>query len=249
MKAGVSLASWRRWESDPSSVSPDIAFACESALVGRVFDAKVASAWESHGRLTPRQAAAFIHTLSWWADLELGEWLRSREEPLHEVGPFCYFDVRVMMLVGDNAAFAAAAMDRCRVVAEEIERGVLPFDRPGCFFDEVLMAAALPAAQAVVEDEAEMLEGIPARSGTKLPDHVDLEDVDWDNYEFGDSDWDSTSDYFDDEAYWGDWEVPVMSGYVAIPLLLERFHPFRWFDIVRPISVLDEIRGAVALVE
>jgi transcriptional regulator with XRE-family HTH domain len=235
-RANVSLASWRRWEADPKSVSDSIAHACELVLAVRRIDIDIAAAWKSDGRMTPRQAAAIICTLNWWADMDLEEWLRDRTTPLHEVAPFSYFDVRVMILVGENAAFAAAARDRCRAVADEIQSGTLPFDRDGCYFDELLIGAALCEAPSQLDDDLGVGAGIPPQTGTKIDD-----DDEWDAFELGDDDWNLVADTFDDAARWGDWEVPVRDGHEVLPYLLANRHPYGWFDKVTPRDSLTEV--------
>ena len=198
-------------------------------------------AWLGDGRLTPRQAAAISYTLQSWADLDLQSWLLDRDEPLHDIGPFAYLDRRVMMLVGESAAFVDAARARCVAVAEEIEQGVLPFDRPGCYFDEVLMGAVLPRAQDMLNDEGDLFENIPARPepGTDGPPTDD--DLDED-YELCDDDWDVVSDGFDDACEWDDWEVP-RNWNPPHPLLrsiLRERPPFEWFDIAKPGPTMRE---------
>lgn len=47
--------------------------------------------------------------------------------------------------------------------------------------------------------------------------------------EIADDDWDLLSDWFDDEAYSADWEVPL--GLPSLPLLLDSRHPYTWFDL------------------
>jgi len=220
-RAGVSLATWRRWEADPDSVATDTAGACERVLrahpLHRSETARdaIELAWNGDNRITPRQAFALAVVLGLWAD-ELRAWIESpADEPLHDVGPFAVFDHRVMFYVGENLAFAAATRDRCDAVAREIESGTLPFLRPGRFIDEVLMGAALPTAEAYLNEMPELFEDIRPRIGDELD-------------EMGDDDWDVLSDWFDDEAFAADWEVPL--GLPALPVLLAERHPFTWFD-------------------
>ncbi len=160
-RAGVSLPTWRKWERNAASVTPRLAAKCKRALEELKGDgrqetaeqappgslAKVAEAWED-GILTPRQACAISATLSSWAENDLEDWLEGRSGwPLHRVGPFAYFDLRVTMLIADNAAFAAKAMERCLAVDDEIEKGSSPLTETAAIFDEVLMGAALRSAE------------------------------------------------------------------------------------------------------
>jgi len=138
-----------------------------------------------------------------------------------------------MILVGDNKAFAAKALERCRAVSDEVQRGVLPFDRDGCFFDEVLMAAALQEAPSLMTDMPDLFEGLPGRTsaeGNNLGEEGSGEaDADVGDLA-GDDDWGHVADTFDDLARWDDWEVPVLNGHVVLEALLAARHPYRWFD-------------------
>lgn len=222
-RAGVSLATWRRWEDDPEGVSPSTRAACERVIAAdqRILRApeSIETAWKDCPYLTPRQASAIAGELGVWADLFIGEWLtRTTREPLHEVSPFDQLDLRVMILVNDNRAWAAKAAQRCDAVAGEIERGILPFDRPGCYFDELLMALALRPAQEQMSDMAELFENVPARTIAKSDDWI------------LDSDWDAVSDEFDDRSRWDEWEVPTMDNHPLLAAILNEHHPYSWFD-------------------
>ncbi|MBT0773526.1 hypothetical protein KIH74_31555 [Kineosporia sp. J2-2] len=179
-------------------------------------------AWAESPVLTPRQASAIAVILDVWADLYIGEWLKHPSvEPLHEVEPFASFDVRVMIYVNENRAWAEKARERCRAVSDEIESGTLPFDRPGCYFDELLMAAALPAAQAELADMPEMFDDIAPRVAIgRLDDGEGLSD----------DDWDLVADSFDDQCRWDEWEVPLYNNYPLLGVILASRHPFTWFD-------------------
>ncbi|RYF61012.1 MAG: hypothetical protein EOO27_03700 [Comamonadaceae bacterium] len=114
--------------------------------------------------MTPRQAYALTVVLHGWADTDLTMWIDGDLDcPLHDVGPFAGIDRRAMFYVDGNKAWAAKALERCRAVAKEIEKGTLPFDRPGCFFDELLMAAALHEAPGIMDQLPELFEGITPR--------------------------------------------------------------------------------------
>lgn len=231
-RAGVSLATWRRWEEDPESVSAATRRACarvvapDSDLAGALAESakQFEDAWMDDPQLTPRQAYALALTLNMWADGELREWIRDPQQPLHEVAPFDSFDRRVMFRVGENRAWAAAVLDRCHKLAEEIEAGVVPFARPGALIDEVLVGAALPEAENYLTDMPELFDNVTAR------DAVD----DDDGYLIGDEDWDAVSDGFDDQSHWDEWEVPVRIGHVLLPAVLAERHPYTWFDLTPP---------------
>ncbi len=229
-RAGVSLATWRRWENDPESVSAKTRTACETVLASgsdheRVLSKTAAaftSAWADSPRLTPRQAYALAVELDMWADIHLATWLRDPSGPLYEVSPFDCFDLRVLMLVGENRAWVEAVRQRCQVISQEIEAGILPFDRPGPLIDEVLIGAALGGAQAMLQDLPELF------------DRIESLEPDDEDYLIGDDDWDVVSDGFDDECQWDEWEVPLRHGHPLLPAILAANHPFRWFDEVQP---------------
>lgn len=231
-KAGVSLATWRRWECDPYSVSLKTRTACEDVLGGtseveRAYSKSTVNfteSWKDSTRMTPRQAFAIAVELDGWDDLHIAEWLRNPNESLHSVAPFHNFDLRVMMLVGESRAWAEAIGQRCRVISSEIEAGTLPFDRPGPFIDELLMGAVLDGAQALLDDMPELFEGIPAREAVG----------DDEDYIIGDDDWNVVSDGFDDACRWDEWEVPLMHGHPLLPAVLAQRHPFTWFDSGEP---------------
>lgn len=222
-RAGVSLATWRRWEDDPQSVSLATRATCERVLapdqrIPRASDS-IETAWKDCPYLTPRQASAIAGELGLWADLFIREWLtRSPREPLHEVSPFDQLDLRVMILVNENRAWAAKAAERCDAVAEEIEQGILPFDRPGCYFDELLMALALRPAEEQMSEMPELFVNVPARTVAKSDDWI------------LDSDWEAVSDDFDDRSRWDEWEVPTMGNHPLLAAILKDHHPCWWFD-------------------
>lgn len=233
--ANVSLATWRRWEEDPATVSARTRTQCEGALAKATRRREAVDegerwerVWGQHPVLTPRQAAAIASTLAWWLDVGLQTWLDDPSKPLHEIGPFENVDLRVMMLVDDNKAWAAKAQERCRAVYDEIQKGVLPFDRAGCFFDELLMAAVLEDAEIELSDCPELFESIPARPGTaKTGDDFDDES----EVALSDDDWESVSDAFDDMCRWDEWQVPVRNDHPLLPAILTDSHPFSWFDL------------------
>lgn len=230
-RADVSLATYRRWEENPDSVSAKTRSACAAVLgddgpfaadLRRSADAFTA-AWSDSAVLTPRQAYALALALDMWADGELHEWLRDpASAPLHDVGPFARFDRRVMFHVGESRAFADATADRCRALSQLLEQGTLPFEQPGCLMDEVLMGAALHDAQTYLSDMRELFEAIAERRAVETDDE----------YLPGDTDWDFVSDTFDDNSRWDEWEVPTMLGHHHLPAILRARHPYTWFDEV-----------------
>lgn len=117
---------------------------------------------------TPRQAAWIASKLSLWGEGDLDGWLEWRIEPLHIVAPCDFLDPRVMMMVGDNAGWADAVKHRCLVLPNQISHGVLPFDRPGPYIDELLDGLALPVSRRWSRNDPEMLERVTARAGRSM---------------------------------------------------------------------------------
>jgi transcriptional regulator with XRE-family HTH domain len=229
-RAGVSLATWRRWEEKPETVSAKTRTACERVLSADagmsppLEDSAAAfnAIWRESPELTPRQAYAIATTLGLWADYFLGEWLKHPDSPLHEIEPFDRFDLRVMMLVGENRAWAEAVRARCHILADEIESGTLPFQRSGPLIDEVLMGAAVAAGEELLRDSEDFFEGIESRDGVEDEESLD--------YLIGDEDWEVVIDGLDDRCRWSEWDAPTRCGDRRLPGLLAERHPFRWFD-------------------
>lgn len=182
--------------------------------------------WRDCPHLTPRQAYALAATLDIWADLHIAGWLEGRGEPLHSVPPFDDFDLRVMMQVAENRAWAEGVRRRCHKVSDEIKQGTLPFDRSGPYIDEVLIGAALESAQAYLDDVPDAFEGLSVRDATGLDGSGDDEE-----HLVCDADWDIVSDDFDDRSCWGEWEVPLYTNHPLLPLILAERHPYTWFDV------------------
>jgi hypothetical protein len=196
--------------------------------------------WGDARRLTPRQAVTVSMTLGMWVE-QLDEWLeyhgdpRFGQEPLAKIEPLVHFDARVLARLGDEEAFARNARDRCRVVADEVDRGLRPNERDGCYFDEVVFGLALDVGESEMEafEESEAFAGVPATAGNMNMDEEVDEDDDSDII-LGDHDWGLALDIFANEAQWDDWGEPVLGGLLgASPILdqiLEDRHPSTWFQ-------------------
>jgi hypothetical protein len=227
-RAEISVETWQQWEEDPASVSAEDRDRCEHVMhiqEARLELAERASsfeeAWNECSYLTPRQASAIATGLALWS-YNIEEWLQGSGAPLHEVGPFGSIDRRAMIHVNDNKAWAAKARERCDALTEELERGVLPFDRDGCLFDEMLIGAALPEAEAILAALPEVFEDIPAR--VRSADQPD------DGLEIFDNDWEAVAEAFEDLCRWEAWQVPLYRDHPLLSQLLEELHPYAWFD-------------------
>jgi hypothetical protein len=133
-----------------------------------------------------------------------------------------------MMYVNENKAWAAKVQERCFALHDEIESGILPFDRDGCYFDELLMAAVLSEAEDVLNDMPALFDEIPARPSTSRDDEDDIDD----NAEtaLSDDDWGWARYCFADRCRWDEWEVPVIKDDPLLPAILADSHPYTWFD-------------------
>jgi hypothetical protein len=228
-RAEFSLETWQRWEEDPTSVSAEAREKCEHVIHTEAFRieraeqvARFEQAWKDCSYLTPRQASAIATALALWS-YNIDQWLQGQsQQHLHEVGPFESIDRRAMIYVDDNKAWAAKAQERCDALSEEIERGVLPFERDGCFFDELLIGAALPEAEAILAALPEMFEDIPARAKAG--------DQDGDKLQISDDDWNAVSDTLIDRCRWEGWQVPLYRDHPLLPEILADVYPYAWFD-------------------
>lgn len=233
-QAGVSLATWRRWEENPDSVTARSRVKCESALMAPLdravkhaktmseewadSDGAFLAGWKDSRVMSPRQAKAIVYVLSSWGDTSTPFWLNGQDEmPLCFASGFSNLDLRVMMLVGDNKAWAASFAERCLAVAKEMHGGHLPMEHLDCFMDEVLIGLALSDAQDFLENTADhgMFDGLPASLLPVGPT---------------DDDWDSVEEELHDQVNYTDWRVPSVAG-PELVALLETRHPFTWFDV------------------
>jgi len=130
-----------------------------------------------------------------------------------------------MILVNENRAWAESLSQRCHAVGDEIAQGVLPFDRPGCFADELLVALALPHAEASMSDMPGLFEQVAPRSEQRAPRDGD-EDADW----VLDDEWGLVADLFDNRCRWDEWDVPTVPGHPLLAAILAEHHPYTWFD-------------------
>ena len=241
-EAGVSLATWRRWEEEPAVVSERTRRACEAVIDARsTMDRALQksaeefeNAWGESQRLTPRQAYALALTLDGWADGELESWVRDPDVPLFEISPFNQFDRRVLFYIEGSRSWVQEMRERCYAISDELERGVLPFDRDGIFIDELLIGAAMSEAEDLLNDMPEVFDQISAREVEEENSNEALNDAT--EVLLTDDDWDVVSDGFDAICRWDEWEVPRYIGHPLLPLFLAQRHPLTWFDQMTPLE-------------
>ena len=178
--------------------------------------------WQDCPYVTPRQASAIATGLALWS-ANIGDWLQGGSvQPLHEIGPFTSIDRRAMIYVNDNKAWAAKAQERCDALCEEVERGVLPLEQHGCFFDELLIGAVLPEAETILAVLPEVFDVIPARATRGDQDENVLQ--------VSDDDWDAVSSTLLDSCRWHASQVPLYRNHPLLAATLADMHPFEWFD-------------------
>ncbi|OAH32168.1 hypothetical protein AYJ05_12415 [Corynebacterium stationis] len=240
-RASVSLATWRRWEADPESVGVKSRNACNSVLdkgpvksEDSAWTIPFVENWAEPFSLTPRQAAAISVVLNGWSDLDIKEWLAGHiQGPLHEQAPFCYWDLRVMMRVNDNRAWAALVAERCEQLSDELEKGRRPWLDRGPFINELLIGTSIQEAKESLDDLPELFEDIPAR---KLSDQDDDEEAG----AWTDEDWDLVESELLERGCWEQWEFFLYRDHPLTPHALETIHPYTWFDI-RPFSAHETL--------
>jgi hypothetical protein len=127
--------------------------------------------------LTPRQALCVGVVLGGWV-MELQNWLNDRHlEALHRVGPFASFDLRVMILINESRPWAEIAQGHCEALNTDLNAGKLPMlcERAPCYFDELLIATALPLGEERFGEEAEpdRFLGVPERPAAEVGSNGD----------------------------------------------------------------------------
>lgn len=212
--AGVSLATWRRFENDPASVSAQSRNKCQKALekmagkpgrearmdlsLARLAD-QLQEHWGDRHFMTPRQAALMTTALGLWDDE------RFLYDELSENGPFDMFAPTVMMHVHNNRPWAKAVYDRCKALHDLLTQGVNPLHVPHSFVDEVLMVAACREAgglEELYDEEDDSWLPEPC-----LPEGGDIEGADFEDIDIDDIE---AARMFDDEGGWADLEENIL---------------------------------------
>lgn len=231
--AGVSVATWRRLESEENAnFRADTLRGIRRALglSEKELDAVMSSsaklsptspsdserAWiDDFNRfyrnsiLTPRQAASVSATLGSWRD-DIDLWISSYyggrdAQPLWETAPFDLLDLRVLIDVSDNTAWVAAFDERIEYAEKRMYSGIIVAKEPECFADEIIFGLAVASSREVFQDQMDV--------GT----WSDLEAHEHDN------DWD-----YDHIFEHLDWEW-FLHGHDLVELGLTGRPPLTWF--------------------
>ncbi|RLP76844.1 XRE family transcriptional regulator [Mycetocola tolaasinivorans] len=248
-RASVSVATWRRFEGDPGSVSARTRHACERVL-GRGDGVHLDSQsdplgqemfsipWVQSPYFSPRQAAAVASVMDDWTHHDLDQWIRiPNASPLHTIPPFSEFDIRVMITIGENRAYAAAVRERCRHLSVRIQRGGLPFGCTGPYIDEPIFGATVLRAPTIPRNTPELFDALP--EGINRTDGA--------GQLRGDHRWahlDRAFSELAEESAWGQklgcipWDAPLHPDHAELPALLAAHHPHTWLD-ARPDSIAD----------
>lgn len=242
-KAGVSLATWRRWEADAGAVSSEVRARCERVIEPKRQEIdgtwrEPYKVWHGHPHLPARHAAALSSELAMHKDLHVSDWLdslRTGAEPLKNVPPFCYFDPRVMFHVGENAAWAEMAAERSMHVSRLLGNGAFPHaEWFSCLYDQLIVVASIPAAAEALRDMPELYAGLEEPEPRTIEDEDEPDGV----FELSDDDiWEDLAEWLRVSSRYpiGDFLDPPA---IFLPVAIQEHHPFTWFDsstlVVRP---------------
>ncbi|WP_431957995.1 hypothetical protein [Nocardia lijiangensis] len=251
--AGVSVATWRRWENDPDDVSATTRKKCETALkkAGRAEDEErrgdrilqqqadlFQKHWGESPFMTPRQALLVAYTLDFWADSK-GFILDG--EPFHDGNPFQRFDLRVMMLINENPAWLKNAWQQCYSLSKLLQHGINPLRHRHCLFDELILLAAVDDLQDEPDEE---------HPWPLPPERVtDWTDVDAELGPIEDDDWERLESHILEQSVF-DIGIQAILGYTCGDRDEREYgdptinnigepgaslpHPYRWFDPLNP---------------
>ncbi len=258
--AGVSVATWRRWENNPTEVSEATRRKCENALrkatkrtkANQALDralAEQAAQFERHWHdslfMTPRQAHDLAGQMHLWAD---SSFFILDNDSFHGGLPFDEFDLRVMMSIGENRAWLEQAGRRCHDLGDLLMHGINPLDHAHCLFDEVMLLAAVVELMETADDREEHVRPQPPARLTPDADDPDQEYSDPYDRPIEDDQWSRLGQQILSrsatpeivEAVLGfsgfddDWEDERQYGQSALDGIGEPGspapHPFRWFD-------------------
>lgn len=257
-KAGISLATWRRFEQAPAlgyrantirgveralkltrkelatllgEDQPAIAGQTEreKAWIGPWNELWGATSWPS---ISPRMACAIQVALDMGRDMLESALASSNFDP-EEWPVLEEFDPRIFIEVGENKPWYRALAERMQHLVDAMSKGQLIDESCECFADAALFGAAVRHAIAGWDEAAETWPGVsnalPAETGS-AQDPVDGDDEDdWEEEEDDDDRWDLFVDDLDDRMPYREWDC-VFSEYRKTRHLLNHRPVKTWFD-------------------
>jgi hypothetical protein len=267
-KAGVSLATWRRFEQSPSLgyrsdtirgvlralrlSQEDLASLLDGSGPAPIdrrsrggWEAKWNELWNSSNwpSITPRMAAAIQAALDMARDMLQSSVGDNNFDP-EDCPVLEQFDPRIFISVGNNPAWFRAATRRLDHLVKSMGKGLLIDESCECFADVALFAAAVRDAAAMWGDNEDM--GVWANLNDKLRpesgENLGGSDQGGPNIADAQSDrWEEFEDDLDDRVPYREWDC-VFAEYRKTRLLLDRRPVETWFD--EPDAELDAFRAA-----
>jgi transcriptional regulator with XRE-family HTH domain len=264
-KAGISLATWRRFEQSPGlgyragtirgveralklthkeltnllgGDPPAIVGPTdkEKAWIGPWNELWQASSWPS---ISPLMACAIQAALDTGRDM-LESVIDDSDFDPEEWPILAEFDSRIFIEVGENKPWYRALAKRMQHLVEAMGKGQLIDESCECFADSALFGAAVRDAIAAWDEAPEVWAGVSnvlpdENDPTEIP--TDNEDEDWDDDD--DDHWDLFADDLDDRMPYREWDC-VFPEYRKTRHLLNHRPVKTWFD--EPDHELEEFR-------
>ncbi|HTU05085.1 MAG TPA: helix-turn-helix transcriptional regulator [Trebonia sp.] len=255
-KAGISLATWRRFEQSPGlgyradtirgveralklarkeltnllgEEQPAIAVQTEKekAWIAPWNELWGATNWPS---ISPLMACAIQVALDSGRDMLESALDDSNFDP-EEWPVLAEFDSRIFIEVGENKSWYRALAKRMRHLVDAMDKGQLIDESCECFADAALFGAAVRDAIATWDDDTEAWAGVsnalPIENDGAESRTADDEDEDWDDDD--DDRWDPFVDDLDDRMPYREWDC-VFPEYRKTRHLLNHRPVKTWFD-------------------
>jgi len=255
-KAGISLATWRRFEQSPGlgyradtirgveralklarkeltnllgEEQPAIAVQTEKekAWIAPWNELWGATNWPS---ISPLMACAIQVALDSGRDMVESALDDSNFDP-EEWPVLAEFDSRIFIEVGENKSWYRALAKRMRHLVDAMDKGQLIDESCECFADAALFGAAVRDAIATWDDDTEAWAGVsnalPIENDGAESRTADDEDEDWDDDD--DDRWDPFVDDLDDRMPYREWDC-VFPEYRKTRHLLNHRPVKTWFD-------------------
>jgi transcriptional regulator with XRE-family HTH domain len=257
-KAGISLATWRRFEQSPGlgyradtirgveralklarkeltnllgEEQPAIAVRTEKekAWIAPWNELWRATAWPS---ISPRMACAIQAALDSGRDM-LESALDDTNFDPEEWSVLAEFDSRIFIEVGDNKPWYRALAQRMRHLVDAMDKGQLIDESCECFADAALFGAAVRDATATWDDNTEAWEGVsnvlPVENDEAGSPAADEDNKDGDWDDEDDDRWGLFADDLDDRMPYREWDC-VFPDYRKTRHLLNHRPVKTWFD-------------------